>query len=82
MKDFNDYGDIFAITLDLHSETGDISWEVSEQTITIYIQKNGRQKRKNIIMLPYPVIPEKTKVTYVNGILDFECQKADKITSG
>jgi len=62
-------------------EKDDIDLSVNDDTLAIKAHRGERNYSKTV-KLPCPVVPDSTKATYKNGILDLVIKRAEKAESG
>ncbi len=62
-------------------EKDDIDLSVNDDTLAIKAHRGNRNYSKTV-KLPCPVIPDSTKATYKNGILDVVIKRAEKVEHG
>lgn len=62
------------VTIELKVQEEDFDIQIKEEYITIQVMLNGMWKKKSV-KLPTKIIPNKSKTTFVNGVLDIVLEK-------
>lgn len=77
LVDVQEGNDVIAVTAELPGvEKGDVNLRAKERELIIRVDTAPRKFFKRV-QLPTTVLPETTKATYKNGVLDVEVEKAE-----
>ncbi|MDD5503506.1 MAG: Hsp20/alpha crystallin family protein [Candidatus Thermoplasmatota archaeon] len=82
LVDVLECGDDVTVTVEMPGvEKEDVDLSVTDDTLSIKAQRGDRHYSKKV-RLPCPVLPDTTKATYKNGILDVVIKRAEKKDEG